>query len=145
MSRPARLERFITNKFPNEELPSDGKVIPHKIVDGKIKVPNGLREFDFVVNKGGKLIVGKRHHLLGDRQDVQAAGTMKLQIRNNWKLLRIDNLSGHYMPTVEETELFPDILRNAGVEVKGATLEISTIVNVGKISTLKVVSRKVCH
>ena len=75
MRKPARLTKLIKNKFPSEALPSNGKVFSYEIVDGKIKVLNGLR--DFVVKKDGKLIIGKGHHLLGDRQDVQAAGQMK--------------------------------------------------------------------
>jgi hypothetical protein len=46
MSRTAKLERLIVNKFYTEELPSNGKVISHEIVGGKIKIPNGLRELD---------------------------------------------------------------------------------------------------
>jgi RHS repeat-associated protein len=117
---------IIDNKFPSEDLPHDGKIIPHSVQDGKIKldVP-GQREFDFVVTTDNRLVIGKRHHLLGDRSDVLAAGQMK--ISGDGRVTRIDNLSGHYRPTVLEAEGFADALKKAGVNPTGATLNIHDI------------------
>jgi RHS repeat-associated protein len=135
----------ITNKFPTEDLPADGKVVPHELVDGKIKVPNGLKQVDFVVTQDGQLVVGKKHHTLGQRQDVLAAGQMKLN--GQGKVRGIDNLSGHYRPSVDESARFPEILRSAGVDVKGATLEVSefTVDENGWVTGRKIVKRQVCN
>ena len=144
---PLGLNSFplITNKFPTEALPADGKITPFEMVDGKIKVANGLRQVDFVVDKDGQLVLGKKHHLLGQRQDVQAAGQLRLNGRGNVR--SIDNLSGHYRPSVEESRRFPDILRSAGIDVKGATIEITefTINDEGFVTESKIVERKVCN
>jgi RHS repeat-associated protein len=135
----------ITNKFPTEALPSDGKIVPHQIVDGKIKLANGLNKVDFVITKDGQLVVGKKHHTLGNRQDVLAAGQMKLN--GQGKVRGIDNLSGHYRPSVEESLRFPDILKSAGIDVKGATLEISefTIDENGFVTSQRIAKRVQCN
>jgi hypothetical protein len=133
----------ITNKFPAEPLPADGKIIPYSLVDGSIKSVNGRRQFDFIVDSNGKLIIGDKHHTLGNRQDVKAAG----QIRLNGKgqVRQIDNLSGHYQPTVAETANYPVILQGTGLNVKGATIvthSMSTNSD-GMITGIKVFSSKV--
>jgi RHS repeat-associated protein len=135
----------ITNKFPTEELPAEGKIVPHELVDGKIKVPNGLKQVDFVVTQDGTLVVGKKHHTLGNRQDVLAAGQMKLN--GQGKVRGIDNLSGHYQPSVDESLRYPEILRSAGVDVTGATLEVSefTTNQDGMVTGRKIAKRQVCN
>lgn len=91
---------FIKNKFPDEALPSDGKILNHFIEDGKIKGINGQRRVDFVINKEGNLVLGKKHQLLGNADDVMAAGQLKID--GQGMIRRIDNSSGHYRPTVEK-------------------------------------------
>lgn len=112
----------IQNKFPNEIIPTDGKIILFSIENGNIKGLNGLRVVDFVIDMDGKLIIGKRHHLLGNRGPVLAAGALFLNGKGN--IRRINNLSGHYRPTPEEVRKIPELLQNAGVNAKGAQMEI---------------------
>ena len=90
----------ISNKFPNEAMPSDGKIIDYYIENGKIKGIEGLNKVDFVITTDNKLIIGNKHHYLGNGQDVLAAGQLK--INGQGQIKRIDNLSGHYRPTVDE-------------------------------------------
>jgi hypothetical protein len=110
----------IKNKFPDEPMPTavtdKAKIIGvAEIVEGKIKVNGQLpRYVDFVVDIDGKLILGNKHHLLGNANDVQAAGRMKI---NNGKVAEINNLSGHYQPSVEEAMKFPEILRKLGLDL----------------------------
>ncbi len=92
---------------------------------GNRQVPN---QVDFVITTDKKLIIGKKHHFLGNRKDVLAAGMMK--ITGSGKIRRIDNLSGHYAPTVEEAMQFPKLLREMGFDLKGATFEAYHITDV---------------
>jgi hypothetical protein len=135
----------ITNKFPQESLPADGKVLPYTLVDGAIKGINGQRHVDFVIDPAGKLLIGNKHHTLGDRQAVQAAGQLRLNGRG--QIRQIDNLSGHYQPTVAETVLYPALLQRAGLNVKGATLvthHLSTNAE-GIVTGIEVVSSKIIN
>lgn len=133
----------IPNKFPNEAMPLDGKIIPYQIVDGNIKGVNGRKQFDFVIDDKGKLLIGNKHHLLGSGQPVQAAG--QLRLNGQGQIRQIDNLSGHYQPSVAETANYPQLLENAGLKVKGATIvshSISTNPS-GMVTGIKVVSSQV--
>jgi hypothetical protein len=133
----------ITNKFSEEALASDGRIIPFNVVDGAIKGVNGRKQFDFIIDSTGKLLIGDKHHTLGNKQSVQAAG----QIRLNGKgqIRQIDNLSGHYQPSVTETASYPELLQGAGLQVKGATLVTHSITTDadGMVTGIKVVSSKV--
>ncbi|MDO4879801.1 MAG: RHS repeat-associated core domain-containing protein [Capnocytophaga sp.] len=138
-------ERVITNKFPEEELPTNGRITSFDIIDGKIKNVNGEREFDFIITKENKLVIGKKHHFLGNREDVLAAGQLKLN--GQGQIRRIDNLSGHYRPTVLESSQFPDIFKKMGLNIKGATFIVwefkineDQLIIDDKINTCKV-----CH
>ena len=64
----------IANKFPNEAMPSDGKVFDYHIENGRIKGIDGRNNVDFVITTDNNLIIGNRHHYLGNGQDVLAAG-----------------------------------------------------------------------
>ena len=112
----------IQNKFPHDIIPTDGKIILFSIENGNLKGLNGLREVDFVIDMDGKLIIGKRHHSLGNRGPVLAAGALFLNGKGN--IRRINNLSGHYRPTPQEARKIPELLQNAGVNAKGAQMEI---------------------
>jgi len=116
----------ITNKFPKESLPKDGKIVDFEIVDGFIKGVNGQRHFDFIVTTDNRLIIGKKHHTLGNRSDVLAAGQIRLN--GQGKIKNIDNLSGHYRPTVDEANNFPKVLEDAGLDIEGATLNRHDII-----------------
>jgi len=106
--------KTITNKFPDEALPPNGKVVDYYIENGKIKGINGLNEVDFVITKDGQLIIGNKHHYLGQGQDVMAPGQLK--INGQGQIKRIDNLSGHYRPTVQEAMSYEDLFKNLGLD-----------------------------
>lgn len=124
-----KLFQLISNKFPGEEMPKDGKTY------GEVTFINGLptfngsknipKESNFVVTASGKLILGRRHHFLGSGKDVYAAGAMKI---SGGRIKGFDNLSGHYRPTPEEAASYPDILRSIGADLKGATFEAYLII-----------------
>lgn len=67
------------------------------------------------------MCIGKKHHFLGNASDVEAAGTIKTV---NGKIKKITNASGHYFPTVDEADNFPEIFKQLGLDIKGASLEI---------------------
>lgn len=120
----------IKNRFPDEPPPSDGRVLGiAKIENGKIKanfkIPS-QNQVDFVVDKKGNLILGKKHSFLSGNEEVQAAGTMKVV---NGKVKAVTNLSGHYQPSLEQSQKFPDILRGLGLDLKSTKLEISVFEN----------------
>ncbi len=54
--------------------------------------------------------------------DVQAAGTLK--VNSQGYVRNITNASGHYAPTLEQGQLFPDILDNLGIKTKNTWLEL---------------------
>lgn len=91
-----------------------------RLLTAKSKGVSGRRQFDFVVDQNGKLIIGDKHHMLGNGQDVKAAGQMRLN--GQGQVRHIDNLSGHYQPTPTEAANYPQILSNAGLNVPGATM-----------------------
>ncbi|MEG0258735.1 MAG: pre-toxin TG domain-containing protein [Lysinibacillus sp.] len=111
----------IKNKFPDEELPKDGKILSYSLKDGKIKGIDGRTEVDFVIDKNGNLVIGKRHHTLGNKDEVLAAGQLK--INGQGEVRRITNESGHYRPTPKEAMDYPQLIKDAGVNVKGAWIE----------------------
>ncbi|MDQ0172707.1 WXG100 family type VII secretion target [Paenibacillus tundrae] len=113
---------IISNKFPNEGYPKDGRVLTYHLESGRIKGINGRTNVDFVINKSGELIIGKRHHTLGGREDVLAAG--QLTINGQGEVRKITNQSGHYRPSPEESSMYADLLRDAGVKVKSSWLEL---------------------
>ena len=114
----------IKNKHPNDPMPKDAKLdFIAEIEDGRItnRNENGMSYLrDFVVTTEGELIVGKRHHFLANTKDVEAAGMIKVV---NGKIRRLDNYSGHYFPSIKETEKFPLIFKELGLNIKGSTLQ----------------------
>ncbi|MEK4429117.1 contractile injection system protein, VgrG/Pvc8 family [Paenibacillus sp. FSL M7-0802] len=134
----------IKNKFPNEGLPKDGKILTYTLENGRIKGINGRTQVDFVIDKNGELVIGKRHHTLGNRDEVLAAGQLK--INGQGEVRRIDNKSGHYRPTVAEASKYPELFEKAGVKVKGGWIELYKF-EINKSGYLteaeKVVSKKI--
>ena len=114
---------FIKNKFPNEPIPNDGKIINYTLNDGKIKDIEGLRRMDFVIDKNGKLIIGKKHQTLGNAEDVSAAGQLKVD--GDGMIRRIDNNSGHYRPTVDEATKYPELFEKTGFNLDNAWLDVN--------------------
>lgn len=95
-----------------------GFILP--IENGKIKGINGKRAMDFVVTQDGRLVIGNKHHLLGNAENVLAAGQLRLNGLD--QIQRVDNLSGYYRPTLNETLNFPEALKTSGLDLSGATL-----------------------
>lgn len=93
---------------------------------------NTFNSIDFVVTTDGKLILGKKHHFLGKATDVEAAGTLKL---SNGRITRISNDSGHYEPSVLETEKYPTIFKQLGLDLDRTSLEILYIDEAGFLRT----------
>ncbi len=83
-----------------------------------------------MVTLEGKLKIGKKHHFLGDRKSVEAAGTARF---TNGKLKNLTNYSGHYQPSIAESFKFPEIFRQLGLKTKGASLEYQYLDNTGKV------------
>lgn len=113
---------IITNKFPNEEIPTDGYRLDYYISDGKIKGIDGRKgNFDFVITKDGQLLIGSKHHYLGNAEDVVAAGQIK--INGKGAIKRIDNLSGHYQPTVNQAMNYQTLFEQQGLLLDKTWLE----------------------
>ena len=117
---------LITNKFPKEPLQSDGKIYGKvEVVDGKAKLTNGelipRQPVDFIITEDNCLVIGKRHTTLSGGKDVKAAGNLTIK---GGKIRRIDNLSGHFRPTVKEGLKFPELLKKQGLDVRGANLRL---------------------
>lgn len=117
----------VSNKFPDEELPTEGFILSHKTeLNGIFRKANGniflTQIFDFVISKNGTLKIGNKHHFLGNREDVLFAGCMKFK---NGKIAKLDNLSGHYRPSVEETERLVEIFDKLNIPIKRARIDIS--------------------
>ena len=119
----------IANKYPIEELPKDGFVLEYKMdSQGVFRQLNDnifpSREFDFVITKSGELRIGSKHHLLGNRNEVLAAGGVRFK---NGKIVEFNNMSGHYRPTAEEAERLEEILNGLEIPVKRARNEITPL------------------
>ncbi|UTX48935.1 hypothetical protein [Chryseobacterium sp. MA9] len=119
----------IANKYPIEELPKDGFVLEYKMdSQGVFRQLNDnifpSREFDFVITKSGELRIGSKHHLLGNRNEVLAAGGVRFK---NGKIVEFNNMSGHYRPTAEEAERLEEILNELEIPVKRARNEITPL------------------
>jgi len=133
--RITKLKKFprIKNKFPRDPLPKDGFILDFSMdSNGLLKNSKGnviSDDFNFIITKNGKLMLGSRHHLLGNTEDVLAAGSMKIK---RGKITLIDNLSGHYKPTLEETLRFLDILKEINIPIKRANLKVFKIISNSK-------------
>jgi RHS repeat-associated protein len=113
----------VTNKFPGDPLSREGAIYAEpKIVDGNIKVPGkgGIEDVDFVITQDGRLVLGKKHATLAANEDVSAAG--QLVLRGDGKVKVIDNLSGHYRPTVAEARRFPALFKSLGINLNKTRL-----------------------
>lgn len=119
MAQPTILREY--KSITLAKLPKDGKILSYSLENGKIKGIDGRTEVDFVIDKNGNLVIRKRHHTLGNKDEVLAAGQLK--INGQGEVRRIINESGHYRPTPEEAMDYPKLLKDAGVNVKGVWIE----------------------
>lgn len=108
-----------------DATPQIGEVLGCSIRESKIFLSGRVvshGRFDFVISKNGHLSLGIGHHTLsGGAKEVLAAGQLKIY---NGQVTRINNWSGHYQPSIEQSKLFPDLLRNLGINVSGAKLQL---------------------
>ncbi|MHA6845114.1 hypothetical protein [Ralstonia syzygii] len=119
------LENLVRNKFPDEALDPKGKIYGvANSVDGRVVIdrPSLPRDVDFVVTSDGQLVIGQKHTTLAENADVLAAGQMKLSGQGRIRL--IDNLSGHYQPTVADGLRVPTLLESLGYDMSGAYLKL---------------------
>ncbi|SHN82375.1 WXG100 family type VII secretion target [Paenibacillus sp. ov031] len=115
--RPAQI---IENRYPNEI--QQGKGFEYVLENGQVKIRDGIKEVDFVIDVNGNLKVGRGHSHLANGADVQAAG--KLKVDANGNVRRITNESGHYTPTTEQAKKYEQIFNSAGIKTENAWLEI---------------------
>ena len=111
----------ISNKFPNDN--QAGKNFNYTIKDGKIYIENGIQEVDFVIDMNGNLSIGRGHSYLAKGQNVQAAGTMK--VNSQGYIRNITNESGHFQPTVTEALNYPQIFKNSGLTIDNTWIKVS--------------------
>ncbi|UTX48821.1 hypothetical protein [Chryseobacterium sp. MA9] len=123
-----KLKKFnsITNKYPNDPNPLDGKFY------GIVQIDNGLlrivdklinyEDVDFVITNNGELRLGFRHVFLANENEIIAAGGLTVR---KGTVKKITNLSGHFWPTLDEAHIFPDIFETLGVNLDKAWLRIT--------------------
>jgi hypothetical protein len=80
------------------------------------------RDVDFVITSDGELVIGQKHTTLANNNDVLAAGQMKLS--GQGKIRQIDNLSGHYRPSVTEGLRVQDLLNYLGYNTSNTRLKL---------------------
>ena len=120
-SKGASGTQTINNKFPNEN--QAGRTFNFTVEDGRLNIENGIQEVDFVIDMDGDLYIGSGHSYLSGGQNVQAAGTMK--VNSQGYIRNISNKSGHFQPTVSETMNYPKIFKNIGLNVDNSWIRIS--------------------
>ena len=113
------LDTGISCKFNDKQK---GKEYSYTSTGGKILVANGIRFADFIVDKNGVLHIGKGHSFLAKGQNVLAAGHIK--INSKGEIRGINNLSGHYQPSLAETIKFVDVLSKNGYSVSNSWITI---------------------
>lgn len=139
------LQKFhlITNKYPNDPFPIDGKLYGIAEVDnGLLKIDGKLISYDnvnFVITEKGELRLGFRHIFLANGDEVIAAGGLNIK-RGNIK--NITNMSGHFRPTLDEANNFPEIFETIGVNLDKAWLRI-TYETSETIDGTKTIQRKI--
>lgn len=115
-----RFRKSQQNRYPNEI--QQGKSFDFVLENGQVKIRDGIKEVDFIIDVNGNLKVGRGHFHLANGADVQAAG--KLKVDANGNVRRITNESGHYTPTAEQAKNYEQIFNSAGIKTENAWLEI---------------------
>ncbi|KKD50585.1 hypothetical protein IA817_11215 [Listeria seeligeri] len=114
-----KMEQNIKNRYPNEV--QQGKTFDYTLENGQVKIRDGIKEVDFIIDLQGNLKVGRGHSHLSNGGSVQAAG--KLKVDSNGNIRRITNESGHYIPTPGQAKNYQQIFEGAGIKTKNAWLE----------------------
>jgi len=139
------LQKFhlITNKYPNDPFPIDGKLYGIAEIDnGLLKIDGKFISYDnvnFVITEKGELRLGFRHIFLANGDEVIAAGGLNIK-RGNIK--NITNMSGHFRPTLDEANNFPEIFETIGVNLDKTWLRI-TYETSETIDGTKTIQRKI--
>lgn len=117
---------IITNKFPNDPFSIASKVYGEAvIVDGRLTLADRRvlpRNVDYVITLSGCLMLGVKHPILANNQDVCAAGGMRL--RADGQVVQIDNHSGHYTPSADDAVRAMALLRELGLDLSMARCTI---------------------
>lgn len=103
-----------------------GSISNGKIAMNGSTMPAG--RFDFVVMQDGQILLGRKHTFLSGGADVFAAGELK--IRGGY-IVDINNLSGHYVPSIQQSRSYLNIFNSFGADVSKSHL---TIYNNGRIA-----------
>ncbi|WP_246234954.1 hypothetical protein [Bacillus aquiflavi] len=135
----------IKNRYPNEV--QKGKTFNITLINGNLKIRDGIKEVDFIIDVNNNLKVGRGHSHLASGKDVQAAGKLKVDELGNVR--KITNESGHYTPTPKQAKNYEQIFKEAGIKTKNAWLEIhqleltnSGYVNLGKLKKTESIKLK---
>lgn len=122
----------IKNKFPIEKIPKTGYVFEHLLdINGTFRDLSGkiISDVkDFVITKNGKFIIGNKHHFLGLADEVLAAGQV---VFYKGKIIKIDNLSGHYRPTIEQAMKYIELFSKIKLPVRNAEFNIYNFIEDG--------------
>ncbi|MFN8711959.1 MAG: hypothetical protein ACK5Z2_03825, partial [Bacteroidota bacterium] len=134
-------DKLITNKFPDDEIPTYGSSFEFEIVNGLFKTKNGGTldgTWDFIITSQNELKLGSSHLFLANKKPVKAAGRIVVV---EGKLTYIFNTSGHYRPSVQESLTFGGLFKNIGIETKGVELTVYEFIsdNKGMIINEKIV------
>lgn len=115
-----KLYSSITNKFPNDN--QRGRRYEFTISNGRIKLRNGIRFTNFIIDEQGHLHLGNGHSFLANGKSVKAAGSIK--VNKQGYIRRISNTSGHYQPSVAETLTYVSKLKALGLKIDNAWITI---------------------
>lgn len=119
----------IENKFPHEAIPDDGMIKNWSVKEGFIVGPKGDKihspdSYNFIIDMQGNIKIGEKHAFLANNESVQAAGSITIK---GGKIRSVNNLSGHYKPTLEEAMQFKEVFQKAGLKTDGALQQIYKI------------------
>ncbi|SKC95077.1 hypothetical protein SAMN05660461_0219 [Chitinophaga ginsengisegetis] len=121
--------QYIRETRTDRQISGDYYAIPSTIVNGRFQSRGkGMTgEYDIIVTLDGTVKLGRGHYYLSmSAKYVQLAGTVQMY---DGKVKSITNLSGHYLPSEEETKNFGKILKRYGVKVSGASLHTYKVEN----------------
>ncbi|MBR1853308.1 MAG: Hint domain-containing protein [Lachnospiraceae bacterium] len=114
-------KQVISNKFPYDN--QAGRTFEFTIEDGRVHIENGIQDVDFIIDMDGNLHIGRGHSYLAGDQNVQAAGTLKVNCQGYIRI--ITNESGHFQPTLSEALNYLQIFRHYGLDIENAWIRIS--------------------
>ncbi|NLR68737.1 hypothetical protein HGH92_30825 [Chitinophaga varians] len=111
---------LLKNTLP---VSTEGKLLG-SISNGQISMQGktlAAGKFDFIATQEGSVLLGRKHTFLSGGADVLAAGELKIR---GGTIVGVNNLSGHYLPGLNASSSYLNILKNLGVDVSKAHLQI---------------------